>query len=135
MTGVRLEPEGLFRKDRSSPSLLYGPFRGLHLFSDNDCGAPWSISNKPRRAPQQQTLRLHPDHTDGEQELQPDKRESFSSLPEPASAKLLSADEVHRVRPSQPSQLHVPDRRERLLQRNKLQPYRIVYYIQSQHCR
>ena len=80
--GVKLEPEGLFGKDRSSPSLLYGPSRGLHLFSDNDCATRWSIPNKPpsRLAPQQQTVRLHLDHSDGEQEFQPDKREFLSSL-------------------------------------------------------
>jgi len=82
-----------------------------------------SFSKPSRRlAPQQQTVRLYPDHTDGEQELQPDKRQRFSTLPEPASTQLLSSNTVYCVRPSQPPQLHVPDRREQLLHRNKLPP-------------
>src|SRR2546428_4203304 len=85
---------------------------------------PWpGRARFPRCYPaQQQTIRLYPDHTDGEQELQPDKRQRISSIPEPASTQLLSSNKVYCVRPSQPPQLHVPDRREKLLHRNKMPP-------------
>ena len=120
--GVRLETEGLCGQTRSSPSVPYNRSRDPHPLSDNNCATRWSNFTEPpsRLPPQQQTVRLYLDNSDGKQEFQPDKPESFCAFLESACAQLLSSNTVYCVRPSQPPELHVPDGREQLLQRIEL---------------